>query len=65
MRCCGWTLIKWKKWSIYKNYFIFYRRCNENSCKVEVTAERMKVGDEEGLKIPCKLHFTGDTKYGD
>ena len=64
MRCCGWTLIKRKNWSISKNYFIFFRRCNENSCKVEVTGERMKVGDE-GLKIPCKLHFTGDTKYAD
>ena len=41
----------------------FLRASNENCCRVEVTCKRVNLGDEEGLQIPCILHFSGEAKF--
>ena len=61
MQCCDWTFIKRKNWSIRKKNY-FFCGSNEKYCKVEVTEERVDLGDGEGLQISYKLHFTGDSK---
>ena len=44
-----------------KTVAYFLRASNENRCRVEVTGKRVNLGDGEGLKIPCILHFSGET----
>ena len=41
----------------------FLRGSNENSCRVEVTGKIVNLGDGEGLKILCILHFYGKAKF--
>ena len=48
-----------------KTISFFLRGSHENSSKVEVTGKIVNLGDEEGLQIPFKLHFTVDAKYID
>ena len=56
---------KAKTGKFLKTILFFLPGSNENSCKVEVTGKRVNFSHEEGLQIPCKLDFTGDTKYTD
>ena len=46
-----------------KTVSYFLRASNENCCRVEVTSKRVNLGDEEGLQIPCILHFSGEPKF--
>ena len=46
-----------------KTVSYFLRASNENCCRVEVTGKRVKLGDGEGLQIPCLLHFSGAAKF--
>ena len=46
-----------------KTVSYFLRASNENCCRVEVTCKRVKLGDGEGLQIPCILHFSGAAKF--
>ena len=59
------SLSKGKPGRFGKTNSFFLRGSNENSCKVEVTGKRVNFGDEEGLQIPCNLHFSGDVNYLD
>ena len=46
-----------------KTVSYFLRASNENCCRVEVTGKRVNLGAEEGLQIPCILHFSGEAKF--
>ena len=46
-----------------KTVSYFLRASNENCCRVEVPCKRVNLGDEEGLQIPCILHFSGEAKF--
>ena len=54
-----------KGWSarFAKTVSYFLRGSNKNCCRVEVTGKRVNLGDEEGLQIPCILHFSGEAKF--
>ena len=54
-------LSKGKTGRFAKPISFFLHGNNENSCYWE----KRNLGDEEGLLIPLKLHFTGDAKYND
>ena len=44
-----------------KTVSYFLRASNES--RVEVTGKRVNLDDGEGLKIPCILHFSGESKF--
>ena len=46
-----------------KTVSYFLRASNENCCRVEVTGERVNLGNGEGLQISCILHFPGEAKF--
>ena len=46
-----------------KTVLYFLPASNENCCRVEVTRERVNLGDGEGLQIPCILHFSGVAEF--
>ena len=46
-----------------KTVSYFLRASNENCCRIEVTGKRVKLGDGEGLQIPCILHLSGEAKF--
>ena len=46
-----------------KTISYFLRASNENCCWVEVTGQRVNLGNGEGLQIPCILHFSGEAKF--
>ena len=46
-----------------KTVSYFLRASNENCCRVEVTGKRVNLDTEEGLQIPCILHFSGEAKF--
>ena len=46
-----------------KSVSYFLRPSNGNCCRTEVTGKGVNLGDEEGLQIPCILHFSGEVKF--
>ena len=56
-------LSKGKSAGFAKTVLYFLRASNENCCRVEVTGERVNLGDGEGLQIPCILHFSAEAKF--
>ena len=58
-------LSKGKPARFAKTISYILRESNEHSCKVEDFGKRVNLADGDGLQIPCKLHFTGDSKHID
>ena len=56
-------LSKGKSAGFAKTVSYFLRASNENCCRVEVTGERVNLGDGEGLQIPSILHFSAEAKF--
>ena len=42
--------------------FYFLRGRSESKCEVIITDERVNLGDEKGMQVPCEYQFVGKDK---
>lgn len=48
-----------------KTIFFFLRASKDNSCAATITGKTVNEGDGKGMKVPCRLSFTGESKFID
>ena len=48
---------------IAKAIFYFLPTNHGHTCQVEIRGKGFNSGDEQGLKVPCTLQFSGEEKY--
>ena len=58
-------LPKGKSGRFAKTIFYFLRACSANACDIEITGAPVNIGDEKGMKVPCKLTLSGEKIYID
>ena len=66
MRCCGWTFIKRKNWSIRKNYFIFSSLKQKTFLQSWSYWKKRNFGSgyKDSIYLVNSI-FTGDAKFTD